>query len=285
MAKQIHTHRGHCQLCARIQAIETQTGTIAEHGYTRRGGYFSGSCPGSGLMNLHVSRTTADARIAAARGEVTEQRAMADSLTRRETHPEKAWTGEFKMVRASGRDITARSYILEGGAMYSKLERARVYVAWDKAPKSGQDVTRNETIRDCLERAKICEDYANFLESWAYLITGKVDPYQVQDLEPREWEVGDTVHIGGKKGYDATVKAVEIRPYTTFGVRRGRSTVNVKHVRITQPEVTEKRVSEKAGGYVSREARPAKVIWVAMRDIKDRKPNPLAEELAKAGLL
>lgn len=93
------------------------------------------------------------------------------------------------------------------------------------------------------------------------------------------------MQIGGKKGYYAVVEAVEVRPYQTFGFRRGRGTVDCKHVRVTRPEVTEKRSGKGDFSYVTREARPAKAVWIAMRDIKDRKPNPLADSLKEAGLL
>lgn len=285
MAKQIHTHRGHCQLCASVQAINTQTGAIAEHGYTRAGGYFSGSCPGSQAMNLHVSRATADARIFEARAEAVRCDATAFNYRTGVATPVYAWNGEYRLAAqlVGGRpviDKTRDSY-----AMYCRLTQEEVIVRWELAPAEFQAISLERAIDSLTDRAKTCRDYADNLQKWADKITGKVDPYQAADLEPRDWEVDDVVRIGGKKGYDATVEAVAMQPYTTFGLRTGRSTVDCKHVQVTRPAVTEKRVSEKAGGYVIREARPAKVLWVAMRDIKDRKPNPLADELKAAGLL
>lgn len=43
-----HTHRGHCQLCDRLQAVHPITGMLAKHGYTKQWGFFQGTCPGSG---------------------------------------------------------------------------------------------------------------------------------------------------------------------------------------------------------------------------------------------
>lgn len=45
-----HTHTGHCQLCDRQQAVNVTTGLLAKHGYTKRWGFFSGTCPGSGAL-------------------------------------------------------------------------------------------------------------------------------------------------------------------------------------------------------------------------------------------
>ena len=50
--KNTHTHRGHCQLCGRVQAIDSASGITAKHGYTVEFGYFSGTCPGSDKPNL-----------------------------------------------------------------------------------------------------------------------------------------------------------------------------------------------------------------------------------------
>lgn len=279
--KQIHTHRGHCQLCAAVQAIDTQTGLIAEHGYTVKGGYFSGSCPGSRVMNLHVDRKTADDHIARAREEMGVARATADRFEAHIGHPKFSWNGEHRMVRDVFKlwEMTTHD-----GASYCPLAKEKVLVKWAEASTEYQEISRHREINRLRERAIACERYANTLEAWANRITGKVDPYEVRDLEPREHAVGDTVTIGGKTGWTAVIEAIEDQKYTTFGFRRGRGTVMCKHARLTRPAITEKRVSEKAGGYVSREARLAKVFWVALRDIK-RPPNPLAEELRKEGLL
>lgn len=43
----VHTHKGHCQLCDRLQAVNNKTGLLAKHGYTKQWSYFSGTCPGS----------------------------------------------------------------------------------------------------------------------------------------------------------------------------------------------------------------------------------------------
>jgi hypothetical protein len=53
MAK--HTHRGTCQACGAIQAVDNKTGAIAKHGYTVDWGMFEGECQGSHKLPLEKS--------------------------------------------------------------------------------------------------------------------------------------------------------------------------------------------------------------------------------------
>lgn len=62
-----HTHRGTCQACGNIQAVNNSTGAIAKHGYTVDWGYFSGACSGSGNLALETERTYTDRTIATLR--------------------------------------------------------------------------------------------------------------------------------------------------------------------------------------------------------------------------
>jgi hypothetical protein len=47
------THAGHCQACGRLQKLPS--GRLAKHGYTVRGGFFSGICRGAGYLPIEVS--------------------------------------------------------------------------------------------------------------------------------------------------------------------------------------------------------------------------------------
>jgi hypothetical protein len=47
MTKTTHTHRGTCQACGSVQAVDNVTGLVAKHGYQVIG-YFSGICQGAG---------------------------------------------------------------------------------------------------------------------------------------------------------------------------------------------------------------------------------------------
>ena len=50
-----HTHKGTCQACGRVQAVNNKSGMVAKHGYTVDWGYFSGICQGSDEAPLEQS--------------------------------------------------------------------------------------------------------------------------------------------------------------------------------------------------------------------------------------
>jgi hypothetical protein len=55
-------HRGHCQCCAREQAV-LHTGHMAKHGYTVKNGWFQGACSGSEFKPLETDHKRTDAII------------------------------------------------------------------------------------------------------------------------------------------------------------------------------------------------------------------------------
>ena len=56
MTKRTHTHRGTCQTCGSVQAIDISKGTVAKHGYTTDYGFFNGTCTGSSIAPLEVAK-------------------------------------------------------------------------------------------------------------------------------------------------------------------------------------------------------------------------------------
>ena len=50
-----HTHKGICQACGRMQAVNNKTGLIAEHGYQVHWSQFVGSCSGSNRLPIQFS--------------------------------------------------------------------------------------------------------------------------------------------------------------------------------------------------------------------------------------
>lgn len=58
-----HTHRGTCQHCGAVQAVDNETGQIANHGYRVKWNEHYGTCRGSGYKSLEVSRDQTDAQI------------------------------------------------------------------------------------------------------------------------------------------------------------------------------------------------------------------------------
>jgi hypothetical protein len=271
MAKVTHTHRGHCQRCVRVQAIDPSTGLIAKHGYTVHWGQFNGTCPGSDNPTLHVERSLADHTIKMARKDAVELAALAECYRKRTKHPVMVGTNEYRRVPI-------------GNGAYRSEE---ILAKWEDATEPQQRNGIRRAVLKLERDAELATAFANDLQTWADKITGKVDAYRVEDLEPMEWKVGDTVRVGGKKGYDAKIEAIEDMEYTTRGFTlRGGSTVTCPHARFTRPAVEGKQTKPDTYGYTYtiRESRPAKVIWEPLRNLK-RQPTKLAEELKAAGKL
>lgn len=69
------THRGHCQVCGRIQAIVE--GKLSKHGYTVAGfGYFHGVCSGAAELPLEQDRAVTDGVVVSLNRYAVEQDAL-----------------------------------------------------------------------------------------------------------------------------------------------------------------------------------------------------------------
>ena len=62
--------RGTCQCCGRQQAVKN--GHMSKHGYTVKGGWFTGVCSGERFAPMQVSRTQTDKLIADITAEIPE---------------------------------------------------------------------------------------------------------------------------------------------------------------------------------------------------------------------
>lgn len=97
-----HTHRGHCQICAHLQAVDVQKGTIAKHGYEVAGfGYFFGTCRASDKPPMERDRTITDATIKALHKFSTEQSKFAEDYRSGKLLPEQVvvgWVGRNDVV-------------------------------------------------------------------------------------------------------------------------------------------------------------------------------------------
>lgn len=58
-----HTHKGTCQVCGYVQAVNNKTGRLAKHGYSVEWGYFSGTCAGSDETPLEISSELTESTI------------------------------------------------------------------------------------------------------------------------------------------------------------------------------------------------------------------------------
>lgn len=272
--KHTHTHRGHCQLCASVQAIDMRTGVIAKHGYTVEHGYFQGECPGSGLLSLHTERSKCDAEIKRSRETAASCRETAAKYKAGTLFPAYAWNGEYHDEPDPRRP--------------GKTRKAETMVDFGVAPKYYQEQRVRECIYAVEARAQQCERYADTMTKWAAeIFDGKVPAYRVEQLEPKGWKIGDTIRIGGRKGYDVTIEAIEDRPYRTNGFSRGSSSVMTPHALVTHPARPEKRTKPTKydpEGYVLEKARAAVQSWEPLRNCKREAPA-LAQRLKREGLL
>jgi hypothetical protein len=266
--KRTHTHRGHCQLCGAVQALDPDTSLIAKHGYTVPDGYFVGTCPGSDHPNLHVARDLADASIQRAREKAIVMEVTARDYELREADPPYVFSGYTRMVKPWGKPKERTSYDWGRGTLYVELREERIDVPYAEARPKYQELGRTAAILDLRQGAQRQLNYADNLEGFANEITGKVEPFKVSDLRLLGFKVGDVVRIGGKKGYDAKIEAIEDREYKVRGW--GRRTSKIPHACFTRPAREEKR---SATGYVLSPAYPAMQIWEPLRFLKKREQS------------
>lgn len=282
--KVTHTHRGHCQFCLCVHAIDVETGRLAIHGYTVKGGRFLGNCPGSRHLSLHVERTHTDGIIAAYRQDEAGYKALADGYEAGTATPEQAWKGKpwadgkyWEGVYHHEPRPTPRNP--------KNVERVRTMIDW----KDANDVEKARQLKESIERARRDQDnakyHADLMQRYAAeIFDGKVPAYPNEAFDAGEWQVGDTVRVGGVKcGFDAVIEAIENKEYRTSGWCRASNVTNIPHAKVTEPAIPEKRAK---GGrrHVIREARPARERWEPLRNIK-RPPLALVEKLKKDGLL
>lgn len=264
--KLTHTHRGHCQLCGAVQALDPETSHIAKHGYTVPDGYFVGTCPGSDHPNLHVERNLADASVQRARERAIRMEVTARDYELREDHPTHVWNGVMRLCKPWGTPKPSTSYDWNRlhGSDYIRLREEPVKVEWAEASPEWQEKGRNAAIVDLRQAAQRDLNYADHLEGEANRVHLKVEPYKVTDLALRGFKVGDTVHIGGAKGFDTVIEAIEDKEYRAS--RWSRKASKIPHAQITSPARPERR--SKSSGYMMEPARPAATYWVPIRFLK-----------------
>lgn len=80
-------YRGHCQCCAREQAV-VHNGNMAHHGYTVKNGWFDGVCQGHQCAPIERDHEVADRIIADVRKQLVDLRAQVAQLRMGEVFPE-----------------------------------------------------------------------------------------------------------------------------------------------------------------------------------------------------
>jgi len=73
------THHGECQVCGRQQKLPG--GVLSKHGYTKRWGFFEGTCPGAGYGPFETHKDQVEASIPRVQGQMTTLRANIARIT------------------------------------------------------------------------------------------------------------------------------------------------------------------------------------------------------------
>lgn len=79
--KNTHTHKGHCQVCGRVQAVSTNDNLMAKHGYDVQFGFFNGTCIGSDKKPLEVSKRISEVTISNMKNAIEEKREEIETFT------------------------------------------------------------------------------------------------------------------------------------------------------------------------------------------------------------
>ena len=185
-----HTHRGTCQACGRIQAVNTAHGRIAKHGYTVDWGYFHGICQGSDAHPLEVDKTMTEAIINVLReNEAPRYDKRAADLRSGAVEP-KWYKGAYKAGKYE-EIVVPREELL----------------SWE------QDQILRGAIWNAERSAKAARQHADMLE-------GLIKARHAMPLIPvvnerKQLAVGSRVQIGGQKG--VVCEVVEINDKVCSG--------------------------------------------------------------------
>lgn len=113
MAKPKSTHRGHCQACARVQAVNPDTMRLAKHGYTVKGfGFFNGVCHGADRQPLELDRTYCDEILVRLTEYAAQMDTYAAALKDGSAHPFRCNTGKSIKVARGGRMVWEEETVL-----------------------------------------------------------------------------------------------------------------------------------------------------------------------------
>lgn len=283
-----HTHRGHCQFCLHVHAIDVQTGRLAKHGYNVVHGYFRGQCPGSGELSLHVERHHTDLVILGYRDAEHCAKLKVESYEDGSRVPGAAWDCYSYGTRGDGGKYWRGKHHQEPrpdprNPKLTIMVRVRTMLAWSDANDEQRARQLAQEIENARRDQSFARCHAEEMTRWAARVfDAKMPAYRNEDLDDF-LRVGDTVHLGGKKnGYDCKVEAVEAREYTTHGFMRGRQTIRILHARVTRPAIAD--TMTKDGQRVKKAGRPVHTYWEPVRNIAPPKGS-LVEQLKTAGLL
>ena len=78
--KTTHTHKGHCQACGRLHAVDNETNKLANHGYTVDWGFFNGVCNGADHLPIQIDKSLAEKTIVRATEYVAKSKELLDNI-------------------------------------------------------------------------------------------------------------------------------------------------------------------------------------------------------------
>lgn len=110
-----HTHRGNCQICDSLQAVDNKTGLLAKHGYDVKFGFFNGTCKGAHHQPLQVSKDLIATVIESVKTQVIGLKSLASKVSlstspnvSRRVYRNYKWVVEDFEVREDNSDIWNR---------------------------------------------------------------------------------------------------------------------------------------------------------------------------------
>lgn len=78
--KTTHTHKGHCQVCGNLHAVDNSHNGLAKHGYDVSWGFFNGVCSGADNLPIQLDRTLADRTISSLEKEIVRLQKSLDTI-------------------------------------------------------------------------------------------------------------------------------------------------------------------------------------------------------------
>jgi len=78
--KTTHTHKGHCQVCGHMHAVDNSHNGLAKHGYDVSWGFFNGVCGGADNLPIQLDRTLADRTIISLDKQIASLQTSLDSI-------------------------------------------------------------------------------------------------------------------------------------------------------------------------------------------------------------
>lgn len=167
MKNKTHTHRGHCQRCGSIQAVDVDHNSIAKHGYTVDFGFFNGVCDGSDYTPLEVDKSITEQTILDLTDFVENQSAYLQGLESGEVKNLDTYWVTFKNVKEGEEekvvDITNRKQRLEKYYDDNKYCSSFAYLNGESFAKHNESKNENpvnydtNTAEEMMEKLIVAE--------------------------------------------------------------------------------------------------------------------------------